>query len=110
MKISRRRGRPAYGFSRSEDAACLFDELRIRGLTWDEALWAVKQTLGSSKSTIEKYRRPKVTFATTAMARLNARFVVAKHWNTLVRPRLGSLDGKGQRALLDLARETGRAI
>ncbi len=110
MKMSRRRGRPPEGFTRSEDAASLFQELRSRGLTWDEALWAVQHVLGSSKSTVEKYRRPRIAFANDDMAKLNARIVLAKHWDTMIRPRLETLDEKSRCAILDLARETGRTF
>lgn len=110
MTPKRARGRPFEGLTRSEDAATLLKALRARGLTWDEATGAVGLTLGTSKSNLEKYRVPRVEFATTDMDEINVRFVIAKYWTTMIEPKLAHQDlaEKARTVLLALASETGR--
>lgn len=106
MMPKRARGRPFEGLTRSEDAATLFKALRVRGLTWDEARDAVQLTLGTSKSNLEKYLKPRVAFATADMEQINTRFVVAAYWDAMIAPKLARLDQKSRAALLELAEES----
>ena len=108
MMPTRARGRPFKGLTKSEDAATLFKALRTRGVTWDEAIYTVLQTLGTSKSNLEKYLRPRVEFATADMEQMNVQFVMAKYWRSKIFPNLKLLDTKSTGALLAMAAEDGR--
>jgi len=105
MKVSRNKGRPFEGLTRSEDAAHLFDALRSAGVTWDDALETIRLTLGSSKSTIEKYRKSPVKFATDEMARVNQLAVVVKYWRAMIKPKSKLIPRAGRCAILRLVKE-----
>ncbi len=112
-----RRGRPHVPFSRTEDAACLFRELKRRGLQWRAAVDAVTELLGTPKSAIERYNKHHpVTPASEDSDRNNAQCVLSKHWRAFVLPRWTTLPPEVREIVRDMAprcfecRYEGKAI
>lgn len=103
-----RAGRPLEGFTRSEDAACLFRELRRRGLTVRRAEDCLLWLMGISKSNIQKYLKHPIELANDDHDRMNARFAMAKLLHELgnkADEKLGKLENPAQGIVRDLVIE-----
>lgn len=91
--------RPVAGHSRTLDAACLYRELCRRGLTGREAARAVTTMLGTSRARILKYQQHAIEAANTEHDRRGAEFVVARHWQGMIRHSWHQLSPKARDAL-----------
>lgn len=89
-KARRGKGRPP-GFSKSLEAACLFRELRRRGLSYRKALDAVDGLLGVGHSGVEKYLKHEIKPVDERSDRVMAAMTLALYWNDCVRQNLESL-------------------
>lgn len=123
--------RPISGFSRTLDAACLYRELRRRGLKDREASSAVHTLMGTARSQILKYQRHPIEHAAGPLAKtragsyepvngsvlarsdvltgetvdhdhLGAVFVVALYWRNMIRHRWRQLEPKARDALMPI--------
>ncbi len=100
------------GFTRSEDAACIFRELKRRGLSGRKAQACLLWLMGISKSNIEKYVDHPIEPANAEHDTLNARFAVGKLLDGMgarAGEKLSKLENPAQGIVRAIARETGRA-
>lgn len=72
-------GRPV-DFSKTLDAACLFRELRRRGLSYRKALGAVDALLGVGKSGVERYQEHAIEPMDVRADRVMAGAVLTRWW------------------------------
>ena len=96
--------RPVIGYSRTLVAACLYRELRRRGLKDREASSAVHTLLGTARSQVLKYQHHAVEAASVEHDRRGAEFVVALYWKNMIRHGWRRLEPKARDALMPIAR------
>lgn len=81
MKVSRRpKHRPISSISRTLDAACLYRELRRRGLSERGSADAVKKLLGTSRSSLQKYQDHPIQSPSEEDDRRDAGYALSKYW------------------------------
>jgi hypothetical protein len=104
-------GRPMDGFTRSEDAACIFRELRRRGLTVRLAEDCLQWLMGVSKSNVQKYLKHPIKPVNADHDTLNARFALAKFLDSLgdiAADRVTRLESPARGIVREIAKESGR--
>lgn len=106
-KPRRGRRRPVEAFSRTQDAACLWRELKRRGLSANEAATAVQVTFGTARSSL--FKPHPIKPGNEAHDRVNAAFVFAMLWRNSEIPHWHRLSMRAQRALEDMRKHPVRA-